>query len=142
MNEADMGDFEVTRGIANGGVATTRIPTQKSVLCEGHAGEDFNALGEGDVLGKGCDNVCSSHLVQNVAGLAQEMRKGLTIFAVAHAPARFLGVADVAFQSPAPAPQWMVHVWSLLNAARPSHAVQLYLYVKNRLINPAYCHIN
>jgi hypothetical protein len=51
-------------------------------------------------------------------------------------------VADVAFQSPASAPQWMVHVWSLLNAARPSHAVQLYLYVKNRLINPAYCHIN
>jgi hypothetical protein len=97
MNEADMGNFEVTRGIANGGIATTRIPTQKSVLCEGHASEDFNALGEGDVLRKGCDNVCSSHLVQNITGRAQEMRKGLTVFAVAHTPARFLGIADVAF---------------------------------------------
>ena len=99
MNKADIGDFEVTRSVADWRVAAARIPTQQSVLCEGHASEDFEALGESDVLGKGCNNVRSSHLVQNVAGFAQEMRKGLTVFAVAHAPTRFLGVADEALQS-------------------------------------------
>src|SRR6185503_224958 len=110
-----MGNLAVTRGVANGSVATTRIPTQKSILCERHASEGFNALGESDVLGKGSDNVCSSHRVQNVAGRAEKVREGLAVLAVAHAPAHFLRVTNVAFQSSAPAPQWMVHVWSFLN---------------------------
>ena len=118
-----MGNFEVTRGVADGSVATTRIPTQHSVLCEGHASKGFDALGKGKVLGKGCDNVRSSHLVQDVAGRAQKVRKGLAVFAVAHAPAHFLRVADVAFQSSAPTPQWMVHVWSFLDVVWPGHAV-------------------
>jgi hypothetical protein len=80
-------------------------------------------LGEGDVLGQGCDNVGTSHLVQDVAIRAQEVRKGLTVFAVAHASAYFLRVADVAFQGSAPALQWMVHIWSPFNVAWPSHAV-------------------
>ena len=118
-----MGNLDVTWGVANRSIATTRIPTQKAVLCERHASENFNALSESDVLGKGSDNVCSSHRVQNVAGRAQKVREGLAVLAVAHAPAHFLRAADVAFQSSAPAPQWMVHVWSFLNAAWPSHAV-------------------
>ena len=104
MNEADIRYFEVTRSVANWSVATTRIPTQQSVLCEGHASEDFEALGEGDILGKSCDDVRSYHLVQNVAGLSQEVRKSLTVPAIANAAVRLVGVADVAFQSPASAP--------------------------------------
>jgi hypothetical protein len=123
VNEADKRNFEVTRGVANRSIATTCIPTKHSFFREGHASEGIEALGESEVLGKGCDNVRSSHLVQNVAGLAQEVREGLTVFAVAHAPAHSLRVADVTFQNPAPASQWMIHVWSLLNAAWPGHAV-------------------
>ena len=117
VNESYMGNFEVARGVADWRIAATRIPAEKSVLCERHASEGFEALGKGDVLGKNCDNVRSSHLVQNIVGRSQEMRKGLTVFAIAHAPAPFFRVADVAFQHSAPALHWMVHVWSPLNVA-------------------------
>lgn len=120
-----MGHFEVAWGVANGRVAATRIPTQHSVLCERHAGERFEALGERDVFGKGCDNVRSSHLVQDVAGLAEEVRIGLAVFAVAHAPAHSRRVADVASQRAALAPQWMVHDLVLLGTALERLCVSL-----------------
>ena len=65
-----MGNLEVTRGVANRSVAATRIPTQHALFGEGHACECLQSMGESDVLGKGRDNVRSSHLVQDVASLA------------------------------------------------------------------------
>jgi len=70
MNEANMGNFEVTRGVADWSVAATRIPTKHALYIEGHACEGLQSMGESDVLGKGCDNVRSSQLVQDVAGFA------------------------------------------------------------------------
>ena len=89
-----MGGFEVTRGVAYRSVAALCIPTQHSGLRKGHAGEGFDALSELDVLGQGCNDVRSTHLVQNVACCSEEMRKSLAVFAIAHAPAYFFRVAE------------------------------------------------
>jgi hypothetical protein len=118
-----MGHFEVAWGVANCSVAATRIPTQHSFLCEGHASEGFKALRECDVLRKGCDNIRPPHLVQDVPRFAKKVRIGLAVFAVAHAPTNVRGVANVALQRAAPAPQWMIHVFSLLGTAWSAHAV-------------------
>ena len=44
-----------------------------------------------------------SKFIQDIASLAKEMCEGLTVLAVAHAPADFLWMINVAFQRPAPA---------------------------------------
>ena len=104
MNEADKGNLEVTRGVANWRIAATRVPPQKSFLGERHASKAFKALSEVEVLGKDCDNIRSPHFVQNVVSFSQEVRIGLTVSAIANAPVhQFLGVTYVALQITAPA---------------------------------------
>ena len=125
MNQTNEGNFEVTPGIADRSVAATRIPAQEAVFRERHASERLESLGEGEVLGKGCDHVCSSEFVQNLVGLSKEMCIGLTVSAITDASAHSLGVSNVASQSTALASQWMGHVSSLPYAAHPAVAMIL-----------------
>jgi hypothetical protein len=93
------------------------------VICERHACKSVEALGEGEVLRKGCDDVGSSHLVQNIIGFAQEVRKSLAVFAIADPSTHVFREADVASQSSTSTSQWMIRGSTYLNVVCLSHAV-------------------
>jgi hypothetical protein len=97
------------QGVADGSVATAGVPAKQPLVRQSHAGQRFDALGEGNVLRKNLNHIRSTPLIQNIICASEKVRKGLTVLAVTDDSVCAFGILDKSFESAAPTLQWMVH---------------------------------
>src|SRR5882724_498800 len=109
VHESNERNLIVRQRVADGRVATTRVPTQHSFLRQPHALQGFDALGKRKVLRKYLNHIRASPLIQNLALLAEKIRKGLTILAVADHSVCAARLLDPTAYGSAAASQWMLH---------------------------------
>src|SRR5882757_4015578 len=109
VHETNERNFMVRQRVADWRVATTRVPTQHSFLRKSHALQNFDALSKGKVLGEYLNHIRASPLIQNLVLLAEKIRKGLTILAVADHSVCAARLLDPTAYGSAAASQWMLH---------------------------------
>src|ERR1700738_491300 len=97
------------QGVADGSVATAGVPAKQPLVRQSHAGQRFDALGEGNVLRENLNHIGSTPLIQNIVRASEKVREGLTVPAVTDDSVSAFGILDKSFESAAPTLQWMVH---------------------------------
>jgi hypothetical protein len=97
------------QGVADGSVATAGVPAKQPLVRQSHAGQRFDALGEGNVLRENLNHIGSTPLIQNIICASETVRKGLTVLAVTDDSISAFGILDKPFEGAAPTLQWMVH---------------------------------
>src|SRR3990167_8566249 len=98
MHKANEGQLVVGQGVADGGIATTGIPAQQAIRREAHAGQVFDAIGEGDVLRRGLNDIGAAAAIEYLLRAAQVAGKGLAVRAITDAPIYPLGLGQGAFE--------------------------------------------
>ena len=66
MHESNEREFLSCQRVANRSIATAGVPTQQALRRESHAGQGFDTLSKGDVLGEDLHDVRTASLVQDI----------------------------------------------------------------------------